>query len=906
MIDYLTSKRLHHCGENIQGNAVGYTVDSYSDDGRIVGEYSVDKKYFSDLKKPERDIKHACEKFPDLERLYLCVGIMSTPSQGIDMAKLCRKYEKNKRITIKWFDSRSIAEIITDEIGNNNQVLKRMKNIEAEIAKAIGMNAMGNNIPKLPENYFFSGETTELLLKKLIKTHFLYLHGISGIGKTMLSVYLQKELLKKVQVNNVEFINVSRISRIEELRQFEDSMFGFGIDLFNTIKHSEKSIFILDDLSKDLDKIITEIVKIVGKSSYVIVTSQLTCQIAQNRQLTFEMPNLDREVANKVFSYKLDIFGTDEQMELLYRKTAGYPMLLNTVRSLMQYEGLKWEELEEELANVPDYEVEEGINLTIKLLRRHQDVLKKEFFAIHWLETNYISRMFLRKLISAEGIRKLKARSFLQELPEVIKIHDIVYKCINSLEFETETNKKASANYQEILYKELEEGIDRKDVEYYRILHLHENKILSIAQESTALGRETYFYLQAFSNDEGAVLERYSEDFINGIIKETTVPYVYKSIMEWYELNLRKIGKKHKENYLAKVKVYIDNLECMLGRLKKSDGLYIYLLHHQGKLYHYIEKDDDAKKCFEDVLQLNPKAYETKLQIARICDKKKQKEERIAIYREILDYYINGGKISMSVVLAAYEDIAFYLNTEMKERYFIQYYEAFREAIISLSGTTYDQPYIVLANVAKVYTYDYPEYLKELLDRLHLPSIEKIHKRNYFNIARMYMEFGKALRNLERDSEEAENYFEIAEYYFENIDSGIRLTSFQVVQRAESLLLLRKYENALQFLNKHVFEEEAFWWYRKSCTFLWLDNYLDARECCDKALEKIEQKQGNDKYLSTFYRKRAQIAFYCREDEQKILDFLNSAVENCSESKYKEQLKREMSNYQSERKLEKD
>ena len=79
----------------------------------------------------------------------------------------------------------------------------------------------------------------------------------------MLSVYLQKELLKKVQVNNVEFINVSRISRIEELRQFEDSMFGFGIDLFNTIKHSEKSIFILDDLSKDLDKIITEIVKIV-------------------------------------------------------------------------------------------------------------------------------------------------------------------------------------------------------------------------------------------------------------------------------------------------------------------------------------------------------------------------------------------------------------------------------------------------------------------------------------------------------------------------------------------------------------------------------------------------------------------------------------------------------------------
>ncbi|MDE5781020.1 MAG: hypothetical protein K2I03_06020 [Lachnospiraceae bacterium] len=132
------------------------------------------------------------------------------------------------------------------------------------------------------------------------------------------------------------------------------------------------------------------------------------------------------------------------------------------------------------------------------------------------------------------------------------------------------------------------------------------------------------------------------------------------------------------------------------------------------------------------------------------------------------------------------------------------------------------------------------------------------------------------------------------------------MTSFQVVKRAESFLLLRKYDDALQFLDKHVFEEEAFWWYRKSCAFLWLDNYLDAQECCDKALEKIEQKQGKYKYLSTFYRKRAQIAFYCQEDEQKILYFLNMAIENCNESKYKEQLKREMSIYQSERKLEKD
>lgn len=904
-MDYTVGGKLHHRGENIQGDAVGYTVDSYSDDGRIVGEYSVDKKYFSELKKAEQDIVHACKEFPSLKKLYLCVGITATPSQGTDMANLCEKYVEKYKISIKWFDSRFIAEIIATEIIGKNLVLKKMTDIVPDLAKAIGENNISSNIPELPENYSFSDMTVKLLLGILENHHFLYLHGISGIGKTMLSVYLQKELLKTVQVDNVEFINVSKVSAMEDLRKFKDPIFGYGVDLLHTMQ-SEKTVFILDDLYKDLDNIVAEIKKNVGNDSYVIITSQLACQVAQIQQFAFEMENLDRETANYVFSYGLENSGTEEQMELLYRKTAGYPILLNAVRSLMLYEGLMWEELEEELSHVPDYEVEEGKNLTIKLLKRHQEVLSKELFAIHWLQTNYISRTLLRKLISREGIRKLKSRSFLQELPEVVKVHDIVYQCISSLNFGTEMNRKTSADYQEVLYKELEEGIDKKDAKYFRMLHLHEDKILSIAQESSTLGRETYFYLQAFPNDEKDVLIKYSEKFINGMIQETTDAYVYKSIMEWYELNLRKMRKRREENYSSQVQVYISNLGLMLSRLNKSDGLYLDLLHHQGKLYHSIKQDDDAMKCFKEVLQLSPKAYETKLQIARIKNKKSQKEERIVIYKEILDHYINGENISMSVVLAAYEDIAFYLDTEIKERYFIEHFEEFRNAIISLSGTTYDQPYIVLANVSKIYTYDYPGYLKELLDRLHFPSIEKIHKHNYFNIARMYMEFGKALRNLERDGEEAENYFEIAENYFENMESEVKLTSFQVVQRAESFLLLKRYDEALQFLDRHSCEEEAFWWYRKCSALLWLNKYLDAQKCCDKAIEKIEEKPGKDKYLSTFYRKRAQIAFYCQEDEQKIKYFLNEAINHCNESKYRKQLEREMSTYQSERKLEKD
>lgn len=906
-MDFITGERLHHRGENIRGDAVGHTVDSYSDDGRIVGEYSIDRKYFSDLKKPEQDIIHAHEKFPNLQQLYLCVGIEATPGQGTDTANLCEKYQEKFKIEIKWFDSRSIAEIIVDDISDKNKIRNRIADIASGLAEAIGKNSIGTNIPELPENYSFPQETAKRLLNNLEKNHFLYLHGISGIGKTMLSVYLQNEMQKTVQVDNVEFINVSQISAMEELRQFKEPMFGYGVDLLHTIQ-SGKSVFILDDLSKDLNRIVPEILQSLGNDSYVMITSQLACQAAQSNGLAFEMENLDSETADEVFSYELKNPGTKEQRALLYRKTAGYPILLNAVRSLMQYEGLKWEELEDELAHVPDYEVGEGINLTKRLLRRHQEVLSREFFAIHWLETNYISRTLLRKLISREGIRKLKSRSFLQELPEVIKVHDIVYECINSLDFESERNRKASADYQERLLEALEERIEKKDAEYYQMLHLHENKIISIAQESSAFGKETYFYLQAFPNDEKGVLEKYEEAYINKMIQETTDAYVYKSIMEWYELNLRKMRKRHEKDYASQVQVYINSLESMLNRLDKSAGLYADLLHHQGKLYHNLKQAEDAMRCFKEVLEFDPAAYETKLQIARIRNKQEQKDKGIAvsIYREILDSYIQGEEISMSVVLAAYEDIVHYLNEEITNYYFIEHFQEFRNAIISLSGTTYDQPYIVLAKVSKIYTYNYPDYLKELLDRLHLPSLEKIHKRNYFNIAKMYMEFGKALRNLKREDEKAKKYFEIAEYYFGNMDSGMHLKSFQTVRIADNFLLLRKYDDALQFLNQHVFEEDAFWWYRKSCALLWLDYYKDALHCCNMALLRMEGKPEGKKYLSTFYRKKAQIIFYYQKDEHQIIDLLNQAIENCNEKKYRNQLEGELSTYRNKGKLEKE
>lgn len=68
----VAARRLIHKGLTPQGQPRKSTVDSYSSDGSVVGEYSIDKQYFSHLDKPEGNIKHALELHPMVKRLPVC------------------------------------------------------------------------------------------------------------------------------------------------------------------------------------------------------------------------------------------------------------------------------------------------------------------------------------------------------------------------------------------------------------------------------------------------------------------------------------------------------------------------------------------------------------------------------------------------------------------------------------------------------------------------------------------------------------------------------------------------------------------------------------------------------------------------------------------------------------------
>ena len=90
LLSVLEGKQLIHHGTNKEGRPCGYTVDSFSQDATIVGEYSVEKDYFTDYsetdgircyRKIHKDIQHAISHSGEnLIKIYLVTSQEEIPS----------------------------------------------------------------------------------------------------------------------------------------------------------------------------------------------------------------------------------------------------------------------------------------------------------------------------------------------------------------------------------------------------------------------------------------------------------------------------------------------------------------------------------------------------------------------------------------------------------------------------------------------------------------------------------------------------------------------------------------------------------------------------------------------------------------------------------------------------------
>ena len=126
LTDALSGKKLIHKGTDSRGQPRRSTVDSYSDDGTIVGEYSVDKNYFSDLSKPRGDINHALREHPQVNKIYLLSGVRMRPSEGKNITALCHEMQMCFQGDVFWYDAEELAKYILKDLLPKTEIVRRL------------------------------------------------------------------------------------------------------------------------------------------------------------------------------------------------------------------------------------------------------------------------------------------------------------------------------------------------------------------------------------------------------------------------------------------------------------------------------------------------------------------------------------------------------------------------------------------------------------------------------------------------------------------------------------------------------------------------------------------------------------------------------------------------------------
>lgn len=760
-----------------------------------------------------------------------------------------------------------------------------------------------NNLPKLERNYRITDDIIFCANQILEKNRFIYISGLSGIGKTCLSIKLSEQIKNKFQISSVYFIDGSHIENFQDFYAIDLDKSGRMVNLIDTIT-IENAVYIIDDLQRNIDNIVENLVSKIStnKNSFIIITSQLESAYASHQRLEYVLSFLtdEKNILDIINVYLPKEKQCPENLiSVIKEKTNGHPLLLNSLRALVQYDNENWEDiLEGDLVDFVYHEVEDGRMLLTKVLNRHKETLSRELAAIGWLNTKYISEPLLSKLITKEGIRKLSKRFFIQKSEDngTIKIHDIIFECIiEFLRLEPITGAY-SDNFKKNFYAYFIKELNNKSAKYFKALHLHEKKIYDLANKEKKLGVEWYFYAKAFPNDDYEIFSqfKYTEEECISWIKESKSQYIIGTLLELMERNSR--IKRKSSSYQQEMNEQINILNILIEKIKLGQDLRFMILHYLGKLYRNIDKTENALECFKQILENRPNHFESKLQLIRIQKNTKSvKPEVIANeYAELLDNYIKGEKISMSIVLAAYSDLySIANNSKVKKKYFLDRFEYFNKAIHSMAVETFDQPYKVLALTIKFYTYNYPQKIVQLVNNLPIPALNTINKNNYFDIAQLYKEIGKAIMWAEETIQlgASSKYFNSAEefYYHVVIDD-----SYKCVQRAENLILLKKYNDAKDFLNEFKFENNAFWNYRYGQTLVGTGEVgkREAIQYIERAIELCNQ----DVFLPSFYHLLANTYAEINKDEAKRC--YEKALNFCgNNNKYKNQIQEDMNFY---------
>ena len=612
VIEALENKTLVHHGINKDYKPVGYTVDTFSQDFTVVGEYSTANGYFDDssgkkkenrFEKIENDIAHAIAKAGENPptKIYLVTTEEEPASFRGNFNK--SKIDEDDRRRVHFLDARELAKAIFKISQENSLAADFFRHYLPDFSQNLDRYEYYGRVPSACAQH-----KTEKPFVDAVRSHFAagaevcVLHGLSGSGKTQAAIeFMHAEL---PQFGNYLWLAGADWPENTPLTAIKRSRGGAAINaagLFN----ATQTLLVIDDLNRAVtSESFAELSKGFQLGGRVLVTSQLG---VPGSEIHLQLPPMSMSTGFQILGESEDT--ASPTCKQFVEACRFCPLILAVTREVAKVDDMPRDELYREVLQDPKtVHTNDGGNVMERILSRLSGENREALRKIADSGCTTYDSQFLRSFIGVNARVSLQNLAILNRTAATatLSVHDLICRVLRSGNSSSHEIASAVARYVDQKCGEMVPSVLRQ-------IHLCSSQLQAAYidnVEAADPGWVTYSLLQ-FDNPLQATL--ISKLHASDLHSEMPIAQLL-CIIDAKEAFSYSLGKEERKTYY---RVCADEY----GKIATDAGnpnVRAEMLHHQGKALRRCGEIDAALECFMQLLAERPEWHATYGQIAHL------------------------------------------------------------------------------------------------------------------------------------------------------------------------------------------------------------------------------------------------------------------------------------------------
>lgn len=879
-IEMLTDREFELKGHNLEMKPVRGSVDLIQDeDFKAIGQCGTDKDYFSGCK-PVADIESSINNSPQFKTIYLFSNRRAKGDEYQNVKADIWKKLKDKLNTgyhYYLYDSQRIA-----------------KNIYHNIYQTTKVEEILSFLPKSYEYYLLLPQTNSLPLQKpgyqhrpeeveveemLKEKDFLQIYGLSGIGKSQMTIAVANSMSK--QFDTILWFDGNSLVP-NDLCKTTLRRMGEDINLTVILKMF-KILIIVDNLNDNLSDLLASFTMHNTHGSKCIVSSlQRNVGIEYSYNLSYVSDDISRAIL-----CDCDIKPTEIQLNCILKQIAGYPLLLELSKNAVVNDEMSWDDIisESNMTEINDDEKNEVF--AQRVVGRYKGRFADMFNLILGLNCTIINKPFLIE----KGRLKLNALftfAILQEISDYqCQIHQVVLSAIKTV---------IGGDYSEMEFADyllgyLKNHVESRDAGLYTFIANHQTELIKMASALHPDSLLRHYILIAYLYSVDTFINpNYYIDLIKSLPLDTEHQEVdLYLLIEELELEQCKTRQESNEDEILVKERVMSDIDTINGLNVSSLNNQALIYHHIGKWLSSIGDLKQAELYLLKSLEINPKSYHSMLRLARNYDKQKLWDKAV----EKIDAILNADTISevpISIRLSAYDIISKYSYKEMREKYVDNRLNQFVEDIYASLSESYSHTYIVLAKLAEHLSYNFPKIYTHLCVQLPLPlNVEKNYRlrKDYGKIKQAQYLYGNY------PPEYKEKLFKISEEYLGRVprdNDYIRKDLIKLYLAADMP------QKALSIANELEKREDKFIQQLLCKVYYEVGDYKTAIKYIENAI--AQESHEEPEYRAAFRHDKAKCLYKMKD--YRAIEIMNDAIIMQPNEKLKKQWSDELNTWQND------